>query len=286
MADIYKAGFVGGAVQDALDWIEEKSEGNNNILVPFAGIGRSTIAMAHAGKTITSFDTMHYPACIYRGVFCATEVKTNVDRIRYTKGWTFENRGYKNIDDRCAGFLDWVAINGTDFDKACLGSAMVRSTIMGRMMNWGSNIEQLYAKFDKQREYNADWINQPGKLVHNEGNFFDSLPDDTDYDLICVDPPKVLTYSDVYSLNFKIHHDILTQGQGAKLPKWNRRSMVPNMRKLFQETKAPKILFMYVSRVIPDFEDLKKLLRQFAEIEEEEEFYHQGRYDYGMVLRR
>lgn len=286
MADVYRAGFVGGAVPEALDWMEERTQDARSILVPFAGIGRSTIAMAKLNTTIKSFDTMHYPACIYRGVFSATKVETNVDKIRYTKGWCYENRGYKNIDDRCAGFIDWVAINGTDFDKACLGSAMVRSTLMGRMMNWHSNIEQLYAKFEKQREYNAEWTNQPGTLEHVEGNVFDSLPDDNEYDIIAIDPPKVLNYSDVYSLHFQVHHNILTQGQGAKLPKWNRRSMVPNMRKLFQETKAPTVIFMYVSKVVPAYDDVKKLLSQFAEIEEEQKFFHNGRYDFGLLLRR
>lgn len=286
MADIYKAGFVGGAVQEALDWQEEVAEGASRILVPFAGIGRSTIAMAKSATTIYSYDTMYYTACIYNGVFRATEVKTNVDRIRYSKGWCYENRGFKSIDDRCAGFIDWVAINGTDFDKACLGSAIVRCTLMGRMMQWHSNIEQLYAKFDKQREYNTDWTNQSGTLVHTQGNFFDSLPQDTEYDLISIDPPKVVNYSDVYSLNFQTHHNILTQGQGGRLPKWNRRSMVPNMKRLFNETKSHRIIFMYVSKVIPAYDDMKRLLSQFAEITEEQTFFHNGRYDYGLLLER
>jgi len=58
------------------------------------------------------------------------------------------------------------------------------------------------------------------------------------------------------------------------------------MRKLFAGTKAPKIIFMYVSKVYPDYEDMKKLVQQFAEIEEEQEFFHSGRYDYGLLLRR
>jgi hypothetical protein len=286
MVQVYRAGFVGGAVEDALEWMSEKAQGATNICVPFAGIGRATIAMARPDTVIESWDTMHYPGCIYRGVFSASEIDSAVDKIRYTKGWAFENRGYKHLDDRCAGFMDWVAINGTDFDKACLGSAMIRSTLMGRLMHWHSNVEQLFGRFEKQREYNADWLNQPGRLIHHEANFFDALPLDKDYDLIEVDPPKVVNYSDVYSLHFKVHQQVLTQGQGTSLPKWNRRSPVPNMRKLFAGVKAPRVIFMYTSKVYPDYADMKKLLQQFAEIEEEVEFFHNGRYDYGLLLRR
>jgi hypothetical protein len=286
VAEVYRAGFVGGAVEETLEWMAEKAAGCTNILVPFAGIGRATIAMTRPDTVIESYDTMHYPGCIYRGVFSATEAETNVDKIRYSKGWAFEHRGYKHLDDRCAGFMDWVAINGTEFDKACLGSAMIRSTLMGRMMHWHSNVEQFYGRFCKQREYNTDWLNQVGTFKHHEANFFDSLPLDQDYDLIEVDQPKVVNYSDVYSIHFQVQQNVLTQGEGPKLPKWNRRSVVPNIRKLMTGTKAPKIIFMYVSKVYPDYEDVKRLLQQYAEIEEENGFQHQGRTDYALLLRR
>jgi hypothetical protein len=294
MAEIFRTGYVGGAVPEAIDWMVEQSEGAKTICVPFAGIGRSIVAMARPDTTIESFDTQHYTKCIFEGVFRAKEAETNVDGIHYRKGWAFENRPYKNLDDRCAGFMDWVAQEGTLYDKACLGSAITRSTLMARMMHWKSNVEQFYNRFQKQFEYNKDWLNQPGKFVHHEDNFFNwSVATDLitetgvgfSYDFIEIDPPKVVNYSDTYSLRFEGFNQILTQGVAAKLPKWNRRNAMGYMRKAL-ETPAPKVVFMYVSGVFPPYEDVKKMLATTGTIEEEREFFHQGRTDYGLVIAR
>jgi hypothetical protein len=276
------------------------AEGAKNICVPFAGIGRAMVAMARPDTVIESWDTMHYSRCIVDGVFTAEEIETNVDGIHYRKGWAFEHRPYKNIDDRCAGFIDWVAQEGTLYDKACLGSAMTRCTLMGRLTHWHANIEQLYKRFQKQFEYNRDWLAQPGTYVHHEGNFFDSNswgkvgPDPMQpgytvgetplYDLLEIDPPKVVNYSDVYSLHFNNFNKALTQG-GATLPKWTRRNSLGYFRKCLA-VLAPKVIFMYVSGVMPRVEDVEKVLRESGEITEKQEFVHSGRTDYGFVLER
>ena len=294
MAEMFRTGYVGGAVPEAIDWMVEKSEGAQSICVPFAGIGRSIVAMARPDTTIESWDTMHYARCLFDGVFKASEIETNVDGIHYRKGFAYENRPYKHLDDRCAGFIDWVAQEGTPFDKACLGSAMTRSTLMGRMMNWHSNVEQLYARYLRQKEYNKDWLSQPGTLVHHEGDFFAGYEEVHStaealgawaYDLVEIDPPKVVNYSDVYSLHFQRFNDCLTGGKGPKLPKWNRRNAMGLYRKAMQ-VKAPRIIFMYTSRVLPRVEDVERMLALHGTIKEKQEFFHSGKTDYGFYLER
>jgi hypothetical protein len=266
------------------------SEGAKNICIPFAGIGRSAVAMARPDTTIESWDTMHYARCIIDGVFNAKEPETNVDGIHYRKGWAYENRPWKNLDDRSAGFIDWVAQEGTLYDKACLGSSLVRCTLMARMMHWHANVEQLYSRFQKQFEHNKDWLNQPGTLVHHEDDFYDHHPHlmspdfPRKWDLLEIDPPKVVNYSDIYSLHFAGFNNCLMQ-EKVTLPKWSRRNSLGYFRKVLA-VPAPKIIFMYVSKVLPTVDDVKKVLREAGEITEEVEFFHNGRYDYGFVVER
>jgi hypothetical protein len=284
VAELYRTGYVGGAVPEAIDWMVAHSEGAQNICVPFAGIGRSIIAMSRPDTIIESWDTMLYTECIMQGVFNADEIATNVDGLRYRKGWCYENRPFKNMDDRSAGFVDWVAQEGTLYDKACIGSAMVRCTLMARMMQWHANVEQLFTRFQKQFEYNKDWLHQPGKRIHHHGNFFDADLREAKYDLIEVDPPKVINYSDIYSLHFSGFNNALMQNK-ITLPKWSRRNSLRQFREVLK-TPAPKIIFMYVSKVLPPLEDVRRVLAEAGEITEEADFFHNGRYDYGFVIER
>jgi hypothetical protein len=286
MTELYRTGFTGGAVQESIDWMVAQSAGAKRICVPFTGIGRSIVAMARPDTIIESWDTMAYARYIIDGVFRAKEVKTNVDGLHYRKGYAFEHRPFKNMDDRSAGFIDWVAQEGTDYDKACLGSAICRSTLMARMMHWKSNVEGLYTRFQRQFEYNQDWLNQPGEYIHHEGNFFNWLPAAPGYtcDLVEIDPPKVINYSDTYSLRFQQFNDCLIQ-EHVTLPKWTRRNSIGFFRQAMQ-VPAPKVIFMYVSGVYPPYDVVKRVLEEFGEITEEQEFYHQGRTDYGLVITK
>jgi hypothetical protein len=95
-----------------------------------------------------------------------------------------------------------------------------------------------------------------------------------------------VNYSDVYSLHFASFNQALTAGQGPRLPKWSRRNSTPSIRKVMETTKSPRVIFMYVSKVIPTYADVKKVLEGYGEIEDELEFNHNGRTDYGLVIRR
>jgi hypothetical protein len=198
----------------------------------------------------------------------------------------YESRAMKNIDERCAGFIDWVAEEGTLFDHAALCSAVVRCTLMGRMTQWYANIEQLWSRFQKAREYNLTWINRPGTFIHHEGSVFDAIggPQISSYDLMQVDPPKVVVGKDVYSANFDILNKAL-HGAVNPLPSWSTSDSMSRFRELMK-VKADRVLFMYTSGVKPTNDEVKRMLLEFGELEAEQAFPHRGRTDYAMIIRR
>jgi hypothetical protein len=242
--------------------------------------------MARPDTRIETWDTQVYSRAIIEGIFAAKTAESNVDRLRYRKGYMYETRSIRNIDERSAGFIDWVGKYGTPFDKACLGSAVIRCSLMGRLHQWHSNIEGLWKRFVRSREKMAQWINQPGEFVHHEGSFFapDLFPGDRSYDLMQVDPPKIVVGADVYSTNFQ-HFNRALGGSETELPKWNWRDSMGAFRRVL-EVDAQRILFMYVSGVRPPYEEVIALLEETGKVEQVQEFPHRSRTDYGIVVKR
>lgn len=278
----YKVGFIGASTPAATSWVASQVQDAKKICVPYAGSCRDISSMVGPDRTIESWDTQYYSKAIIDGVFSAGTVETNVDKIRYRKGYMYETRAIKNIDERCAGFIDWVAKYGTDLDKASLGSAVIRSTLMGRVTQWYANMERFWTRFLKARDYNAQWINQPGEFIHHEASFHDSLPSGS-YDLMQVDPPKVVVGSDVYSANFSKLNTAL--GGSIELPRWKAGDALPKFQDL-TKVDTERIVFLYTSKVKPTVEQVRTLLETFGTIETEQEFAHRGRVDYGIVVRR
>lgn len=280
----YKVGFVGASTTEASNWVGKQVGDAKKILVPFAGSGKDIASMAGEGRTIESYDTQFYSRAIVEGVFSADTPESNVDKIHYRKGYMYESRAIKNIDERSAGFIDWVAKYGTLFDKACVTSAAIRSTLLGRGNQWYSNVETFWRRFEKARVYNAQWVNQPGEFIHHEASVFDALPQG-EYDLMQVDPPKVVAGSDVYSANFQALNKMF-DGAIDPLPKWNWRDASSYFREMVTDIKAERVVFLYVSGVKPSYEEVKDILRVEYVEEDEQSFPHRGRIDYGLVLRR
>jgi hypothetical protein len=280
----YQAGFVGSLTDEAIEWVQSVTGDAKSICIPFTGVGKALVSFASEDRTIESWDTLHYSRAIVEGVFASKEAKTNVDKIHYRKGWMYETRALKHIDERCAGFIDWVADEGTLFDKAALGSAIVRSTLMGRMGQWRSNMEQFWKRFQRIRAYNAEWISQRGTFAHHEGNVYDDLPNDKSYDLIHIDPPKIVVGTDIYSTQFAALNRAL-HGKVAELPEWTSRDSLAKFETLLG-VNTKRVLFMYTSDVKPAYEEVRELLLRHGEVEVERKFPHRKRTDFGIVLRK
>lgn len=283
MAEEFRSGFIGASTKEATEWVAEHVGDAKRIFVPFTGTGRDVLSMSDEDRVIESFDTQHYSRAIVEGIFANQKPESNVDKIRYRKGWLYESRALKNIDERCAGFIDWVADEGTLFDHAALASAVVRSTLMGRMTQWYANVEQLWSRFQRAREYNLQWVNRPDTFIHHEASVLDNLPTGS-FDLMQVDPPKVVVGKDVYSANFDVLNKAL-HGLVDPLPSWSTRDSMERFRELMKVDCA-RILFMYTSGVKPTNDDVKSMLLEFGDLEVEHAFAHRGRTDYVMIIRR
>jgi hypothetical protein len=285
--DGYRTGFIGASTKEATAWVAAHVGDAKSIFVPFAGTGKDVMSMSGPDRVIESWDTQYYSRAIIEGVFAASEPKSNVDKLHYRKGFMFETRAIKNIDERCAGFIDWVVEEGTLFDHAALGSAIVRCTLMGRMTQWYANMEQLFSRFQRARDYNLTWVGKPGTFVHHEGSVFDSIAADElqpSYDLMQVDPPKVVVGKDVYSANFDVLNKTF-KGAVTQLPPWSTRDSMGRFRELMR-VDAKRILFMYLTGVKPTYEEVKAMLLEHGELEAEEAFTHRGRTDYALIIRR
>lgn len=279
----FKIGFVGATTTEAVSWVAERARGAERICVPFAGSGREIEAVAAPGVTIESWDTQLLSRAVVEGVFSTDKLKTAMgDKPRYKKGHMYQTRGFANIDERCAGFIDYVGSHGTLADKAAIASAAARSTMMGRMDQWDSDINKLWTKFLKAREYLAQFTNLPGTFTHHEANVYDLVPEGP-YDAVLIDPPKVVIGSDIYSANFSDLNTAL--GGKCELPKWSWRDTTGRMRRIF-EIDTRLLIFMYVSDVRPTMDDMRKVISEYGTIVEEERFLHRSRYDYGLVVRK
>lgn len=284
---IFKIGFMGSAKEENVLWAAKHTADSKTICVPFAGSCRTIAAMAGEGKTIESWDTQIISRAIIDGVFGAKKAESNVDVPRYRKGYMFETRGFKKIDDRSAGFVDWVGEHGTLLDKVAMFSAASRSTYMGRMQEWSdsSNINTLWDKFEKTRAYLEGWVNLPGKFIHHEASFFEPLPEGP-YDAMLVDPPKVVMSSDIYSKMFGTLNIAL--GGSHEIPKWHWKD-APGLMRLTFGIPAKKYLLFYVSDVRPTLAEMKRVMaRNAGPLQDEEEniVLHRSRYDYGVLAIR
>lgn len=283
---IFKTGFMGASLDDVTVWCYERSEGAKNIFVPYAGSGKDIASMAqrNPGANITSFDPQFLSHAVVNGIF-AGDGKSNIEGIKARKGIMFEERPLKNMDDESAGFFDWVAKNGTLFDKAALTSATVRSTMVGRMTHWDPDCDvyRFHHKVELSKKRMQEWVGMDAHFNHTLGSVYDHFPEGKKFDLVQIDPPKVVSSRDVYSTGgFAGMNKALG---GPEIPIWRKDDVIDRFRQVL-EVDAERFLFLYVSDVKPTIAEVKRLLMEYGTIEEETEFTHSSRYDIAWLMRK
>jgi hypothetical protein len=284
----FRIGWMGAMTDEVAVWCADRSEGARSILVPFSGSGRAITAMSQTnpGAIIRSFDMQVYCDAFMRGILAASDMETNVDRIRLSKGKMYEERYLKGMPDECAGFFDWVANHGTLYDKAILGSVTIRTTMVGRMTHWseGRTVYSYYKSFELARERFREWIGLNINIVHTLGSFYDYTPVRGEhYDLIQIDPPKVTSSTDVYSQGGFAAMDRAFGGSGIMV--WRKEDVIERMQRLM-EIDADRYLFFYTTGVRPTPDEMKRILKPYGTIKEEQEFIHSGRSDIGWLIER
>lgn len=290
MVEIFRSGFIGSTTDDATQWVAEHCKDVKSICVPFAGSGKDIASMAQAAKEgveIDSWDVQYLSHAVVNGIFRKVKPEITFDVPKFAKGRMYETRFIKGIDARCAGLFDYVAKNGSLFEKTAIISAIIRSTMVGRITHWAGDIETLWKKYQSQMKRNEAWLNlNHGQFNHVMGSFYDApatLRQEKHYDVVQIDPPKVTSSRDVYSKGpFAELNECLG---GPEIPQWKRLDVAPRLRQTFN-VNADKIIFLYVTGVRPTPEELERVLPEYGNVVEKREFHHQNRSDIGYVVER
>lgn len=287
MVETFKAGFIGSATDEAALWVAKHCEGVGSICVPFTGSSKILASMAQAAKEgveIDSWDVAMPSHAIVNGIFAKSEPEITFTEPKFLKGRMYETRYIRNIDAKCAGLFDYIAEHGSLYEKSAIMSATLRSTLMGRGTDWTTDFPNYWKKYSRLLERNAEWVNlNKGKFKHTLGNFYESVPT-KHYDVVQVDPPKVVSNRDVYSkgpferLNYCMHGPV-------EIPKWTRHDAMGRMRITF-DIKASKLIFLYVTGVRPTPEEVERVLPSYGEVVEVKEFHHRNRSDIGYVVMK
>lgn len=279
----FRAGFLGAPTDDAVWWLADRIQNAHTLCIPFTGSGKSLSSMTHSGLVTESWDTQIISRAFVEGVFAKAEADSALDsNPRFTKGHMYEVRSFKGIDERSAGFIDWVGRNGTLFDKAAIATAVAKSTFRGRMTEWNSTFSAFWGKYLQARTHHGHYTNLPGKFVHHEADWYKTKPDKA-YDVLYVDPPKIITSSDAYSKTFEPINRAL--GGEVSFDRWTWRDYIGKIRNVL-DVQSSSILFLYTSDVRPDLVAIRRLLSDYGKITEESTFSHRNRFDYTLEVTR
>jgi len=278
----FRHGFTGAVVNGAAEWAGFHAQDAQSICVPFAGSGKVVAAMSGSGKTIESWDTQISTRGTIEGIFGANKLRSKMREPKFRKGHMYQTRGIDEIDAASAGLIDYIGAHGTLADKAAIASATARCTSMGRMTTWHADVGELWTKFEKIRRYLLDYIDMPGEFIHHEANVYELPPSGT-YDVVQIDPPKVVSTTDIYSAHYQFLNTAL--GGACQIPEWRRRDVLDRLDQVMS-IPAQRILFMYTSDVYPTIDDIRWLLKRHGTIVREDRFLHRTRYDYCILVMK
>lgn len=282
------SGFLGAATEEASVWFTHKLEHHNEarICVPFTGSAKVIAMMADKipdRLVFDTWDTQMIPKTFVDGIF-NSQGEPTIDVPKYKKGVIYNEKPFANIPSQCAGFIDYVGAYGSLYDKACVAAATARSTYRGRMSEWGAtDMAQFWKKFVSFQDKFEDFRNLPAQFNHTQGNFYDtSPPKSLQYDVLFVDPPKIITNTDVYNKTF----EPLDRALAGTVPfdRWVWRDFVGKMRMVLERVQWNELLFMYTSDVRPTWAHVKLLLEEYGTTLDTSQFSHRSRTDYAIHL--
>lgn len=301
---IFTAGSLAKAYVEVSDWYGEHTEAVNakKICVPFSGFGRLASAMCQTDTSMYCCDFQHLHTAIIKGVFGAREWKSNVDKPRFSKGLAVEGKLIRNIDVYSAGFIDWVAKNGTDLDVAAIGMSIPGQTMRGWLSTWTGNFDKLWEKFNRVREEFRPFINMPGSWCWIEDDIFKAAnrfgEDDglmtipKRFDVIAVDPPRLGTGpngKDAYSLGaWPKLNAVLLQGYDyppVKIKPWTTHNYHGMIHSLFERIDSDYILFSWTEGN-PPTEMVRTFVCAHGKIIDETIWESHNKTIYGWWIRR
>jgi hypothetical protein len=284
---IFSAGAQAKAYVEVAEWYAKHTEDirAKDILVPFFGFGRMGSGMCRDDTTVTGCDYLHLSACIVRGIFSHNGWVTRVDKPRFHKGKVVAGEFLKDIDIHSAGFIDWITENGSYLDQACIGMAIPGQTMRGWMSTWTGSFDKFYDKFEQLREDCKAYIPMPGNWVFHEADFFgliDRHKLDKHYDVLAIDPPRLVGSRDMYSRGWRKFNEAL--GGAVRIPPWTDKNYFVLLHKLMK-VNSDYVLFTW-TKGAPETERVKALLLTYGVLEDETHWQLYNKDIYGWRIRR
>ncbi len=258
------AGFTGTTADELLPVIDKECEGER-VLQPFTGSGKEISILAREGRLVTSFDTLFLSHTIVDGIFRGkTSEVLDEDPVDPYKGWAYRNQPM-HMDEECAMFIDSVAQTGELYKLAALGMSIIRSTMRGRLDGWIASVQQLEDSYNSALARNREWLELPGQLEHHHQNVLEAEEIlSQSWNTIVIDPPKVISQTDIYSDRYAVLDGCLSQ-RDVELPVWRSEGFLDRMRVLL-EVPWKRCLFMYTTGVSPTLEEIEYLLHSIGKV--------------------
>jgi hypothetical protein len=269
---IFSAGSLAKAYVEIAEWYGKHTldVDAREILVPFSGFGRMASAMCTDNANTVVCDYQHLHTAIILGIFAAPNYVTYVDKPRFHMGQAVNgNLRIRDIDQRSAGFIDWVVKNGSLLDKACLGMSIPGQTMRGWLTQWTGSFDKFWTKFEKTREECKPYISMPGKWHCVENDFFrmDSILEDAHFDVVAIDPPRLTSGKDGYTTGSWARLNQVLGGHAVVKP-WTRRNYF-SLLHLVMNVDCNYVLFSW-TKGDPATEDVKKLVLSYGTLEDEQ----------------
>lgn len=287
MVKYWKMGFTGASVDALTEWATDQlTSEDQSICIPFAGSAKEVHAFAAEGRTIYSWDQQYLSKLAVDGVFNACAPDIHLSEFKLRKGYAFENR-MKDMPDRVAGLIDYIAGEGTLYERCALSTAIVRGTYMGRLSMWGRSVTEANTlkTYQNRLKANADYTSLPGERVHSWASVLEAKHD-VEYDLLYIDPPKVVGLTDIYFKGFVLLNEILYQDAlPFEFTRWNKRNFEEQIREVLS-IPSRRIIFDYLTGADPSLEDMLKILADYGTIVHTEEFSHGKRTDTSTMIVR
>jgi hypothetical protein len=276
----FSIGFMGTTSNEVLFEAAEFVIGD--VFMPFTGSGKDVSWLSQEGRTIYSFDTQYLSKLMVDGVFNEVIDEDEVKMVGYKphEGYAFNNPPFKRMEPGVLREIDGLASTGDEYLRAALCRALIQGTIGGRLTHWELSLDKLQAKVRNSLVNNLTFTNLPGKRVHTFGNVFEN--EWPQADTMWIDPPKVVTSTDVYSKGFLGLNSVLAQEQQV-LPVWRWGDVLSRLRKLW-EHPCKRIIQFYCSDVRPTDDAVKAELEKCGTIKERIRIRHGSRADYIYVV--
>lgn len=247
----FRIGFTGSSLEALLPWAAEQVGDAARVVVPMAGSGKDIAYLARTGRTISSWDTQYLSKVLVTGIFAAPAALPAPVARRTRFGYAYTHEPIRAMPSGAAALADEIATVGSDYDRACLAKALIRSTYMGRLGTWAraATADTLWDGYLRAHAAFAAWRGLPGTFIHTEGSVFaEPYPFAEEVAkgaVVYVDTPKVLTRGakgDIYSQGFEGLNSILAQ-KAQQLPAWTEATFRRDMPMLWTAPYSRLLLF-------------------------------------------